>query len=162
MPARVTIQEAQHADQGKLGPLLIDILGPALAEETQAARQAGFEVAAVEDELMAADDFYFSSLELMDCCHFAWRGGVIVGAAAVNPYVAELQYVVVKPAHRRQGIGARLVKTALAALAARGVSHVKVDLSRGGSDFAGARAFLASLGFLPVKETVRLGMPLGE
>lgn len=75
----VEIGRAELADQGGLGPLLLAVYGPTLEPENQAAESAGLPVSSLEDELMTADDFYFSTIELMDCCYLARAEGRIVG-----------------------------------------------------------------------------------
>lgn len=152
----ILIREAQLDEQGLLGKLLQAVLAESLAAEREAALTAGFTVSTVEDELLAADDWYFSNVDLMNCCYFAWDGDTAVGACVVNPFVSELQYVVVLPSHRRRGIGSRLVKAGTDELARRGISHVKIDIPLTDE----ARGFFASLGFTTVRERATVGKAL--
>lgn len=153
------IRVARHEDQGALAPLLQEGYGAALQAVHEAASAAGLPGASVEDELMAADDFYFSTLDLMNCCLFAEVDGVVVGAACVNPYTAELPFLTVQPAHRRKGIGRALLETALGELRHRGVGHVRIDLPEHES-LAGGVAFLAACGLKPVQRLTRMGLQL--
>ncbi|MDR1519534.1 MAG: GNAT family N-acetyltransferase [Planctomycetota bacterium] len=155
----IVFGRAGFADQGRLGPLLLEVYGPTLAPENQAAAQALLPVSSLEDELMAADDFYFSSIELMDCCWLARDGEELAGAACVNPCVNELHYVAVRPAWRRRGIGRKLAVLALAELARRGSDHVRIEASLSLAD-AGGRDFAKSLGFQLVRRVETLGMRL--
>lgn len=155
----VEIGRAELADQGGLGPLLLAVYGSTLEPENRAADAAGLPVSSLEDELMAADDFYFSTIELMDCCYLARVGGRIVGAACVNPYVNELHYVAVLPEWRRRGIGMKLAELVLGELARRGSDHVRVEASLGLAD-AGGRAFAAKLGFHEVRTSAMMGKKL--
>lgn len=155
------IRAARHEDQGQLGTLLLASYGTAWEEEHQAASTAGCPTAPAGDELMAADDFFFSTLDLMNCCLFAVRDGEICGAACVNPYTAELPFLTVREAYRRQGIGRALLEAALGELRRRGVDHVKVDVPRHES-LAGGEAFLEACGFTPVRRVTRLGLRLLE
>lgn len=150
------IRDAQHDDQGRLGPLLQDLLGPALEPEHDRARAAGFSVSSVEDELMAADDWYFSSIDLMNCCWFAWVGEEAVGACAVNPYLNEIQYLVVHPDRRRQGIGTALLQTATAEFARRGIGHLKMEVPPSDE----ALGFFRAAGFAEVRSRVQVGSHL--
>lgn len=156
MSGAIEIGRAELSDQGKLGPLLLSVYGPAQAGENAAAEACSLPVSSLEDEFMAADDFYFSVIDLMDCCYLARSEGKPVGAACVNPYVSELQYVAVAPEWRRRGIGRKLAELALAELARRGCDHVRIDVCRG-QYLDGAREFLAALGFNPVRESVVMG-----
>lgn len=155
----VTINRAGLADQGKLGQLLLAVYGPVLSGEIAAADAAAFPGSSLEDELMAADDFYFSTIDLMDCCFLARSGDAVVGAACVNPYVSELQYVAVLPDWRRRGIGRALVGQAMAEVRKRGLDHLRADASLALAD-AGGLAFLASLGFHEVRRVAVMGKRL--
>ena len=95
----------------------------------------------------------------MTCCYFARAGDRIVGAAAVNPFTNELQYVVVEPEFRRQGLGRRLIAACVKELSNRGAGHIKIDCP---ADLAaaGGEAFLNAIGFAEVRRTVRLGRKL--
>lgn len=159
MSDEVEIGRAELSDQGGLGPLLLAVYGPTLEPENRAAADAGLPVSSLEDELMAADDFYFSAIELMDCCWVARVAGKMVGAACVNPYVNELQYVAVAPEWRRRGIGRKLAELALAELGRRGSDHVRVEASVALAD-AGGVAFAKSLGFGEIRRSVILGRRL--
>lgn len=155
----IEIRRADLADQGTLGPLLLAVYGPALEPGNTAAMAAGLPASSLEDELMAADDFYFSTIELMDCCWFALDGGTVVGAACVNPYVNELHYVAVLPQYRRRGIGRQLVQAVLAELARRGSDHARLDAPAALAE-AGGRAFAAAMGFGDIRTTVTMGKKL--
>jgi GNAT superfamily N-acetyltransferase len=148
----IIIGRAELADQGRLGEFLLAVLGSVLAPENAAAAAAGLPASSLEDELMAADDFYFSTIELMDCCRIARDGedGPIVGAACVNPYTNELHYAAVAPNYRRRGIGRKLVELCLEELERRGADHVRVEASLRFAD-AGGREFAAACGFEPVR-----------
>ncbi len=161
----ITIGRAELADQGRLGEFLLAVCGAVLAPENAAAAAAGLPASSLEDELMAADDFYFSTIELMDCCRIAragaraGEGGAIVGAACVNPYTNELYCVAVEPGYRRRGIGRKLVELCLEELERRGADHVRVEASLRFAD-AGGREFAAACGFAPVREVCVMGRTL--
>ncbi len=156
----ITIGRAELADQGRLGPFLLAVCGAALAPENDASAAAGLPASSLEDELMAADDFYFSTIELMDCCRLARdENDKIVGAACVNPYTNELHYAAVAEDHRRRGIGKKLVELCLEELERRGSDHVRVEASLRFAD-EGGRAFARSCGFLPVREVCVMGRKL--
>ncbi len=157
--ASIEIGRAELAEQGRLGPLLLEVYGPALRPENEAAALALLPVSSLEDELMAADDFYFSTIELMDCCYLARAGDRVIGAACVNPYVNELHYVAVLPEWRRRGVGRKLAGLALAELARRGSDHARVEASLALAD-AGGRAFAEKLGFHEVRRVVTMGKKL--
>ena len=148
---------ARLEDQGKLAPFLESVLGPTLKAETDAARKAGFPVSTVKEELLSADDFYFSAVDLMDCCLLAkTEGGALVGAVCMNPYVAELQYVAVAEAWRRKGVARRLVEMALGELRRRGVKHARADMALRLAD-GGGRAFGVKMGFHEVRSSLVMG-----
>lgn len=155
----ITIRMARHEDQGQLGPLLQESYGSAWEEGHTLACAVGCPTAPAGEELMAADDFYFSTLDLMNCCLFAVRDGGLCGAACVNPYTAELSFLTVREGERRQGIGRALLEAALEELRRRGVDHVKVDVPQHES-LAGGVAFLEACGFATVRRVTRLGMRL--
>ena len=155
----IEIGRAELSDQGNLGPLLLEVLGPVARPENDAAGRAGLPVSTLEDELMAADDFYFSTIELMDCCYLARAGDRVVGAACVNPYVNELHYVAVLPEWRRRGIGRKLAELALAELERRGSDHVRVTASLQFAD-GGGQAFAEKLGFHMIRTAVTMGRRL--
>ncbi len=155
----IELGRADLADQGSLGPLLLAVYGPTLEPENRAAADAMLPVSSLEDELMAADDFYFSTIELMDCCYLARAGGKVIGAACVNPYVNELHYVAVLPEWRRRGIGKKLAELALAELSRRGSDHVRAEASLALAD-AGGQAFAASLGFGEVRRALTMARKL--
>ncbi len=161
MAEDIKIREAGLEDQGELGELLIECVAPLLQAEYAAAAAAGAGEVDLEDELLAADDFYFSSVDLMNCCYFARVGDQIAGAAAVNPYTAELQYLVVRPEYRRRGLGRKLLKAALGELRRRGGEHVKIDLP-GPAATPETCAFFAAMGFAEIRRQVRLGRRLNE
>lgn len=155
----IEVGRAQFEDQGKLGPLLLTVYGPALGPANDAAIRAGLPASSLEDELMAADDFYFSTIELMDCCQLARVDGKVVGAACVNPYINELHYVAVLPEWRRKGIGTKLTELALAELERRGSDHVRVEAALSFAD-DGGRAFAEKLGFHEVRRTMTMARRL--
>ncbi|MDR2392007.1 MAG: GNAT family N-acetyltransferase [Planctomycetota bacterium] len=156
---RIIFGRAELSDQGRLGPLLLEVYGPALAPENLAAGLARLSVSSLEDEFMAADDFYFSSIGLMDCCWLARDGEELAGAACVNPFVGELHYIAVRPAWRRLGIGRKLAELALGELVRRNCDHVRIEASLSLAD-AGGRAFAERLGFRPIRRLETFGMPL--
>lgn len=160
-PGEISIGRAELSDQGKLGAFLLAVCGAALRPENSAAGEAGLPVSSLEDELMAADDFYFSTIELMDCVRFAREisTDAIVGAACVNPYTNELHYVAVAESRRRRGIGKKLVELCLEELERRGSDHVRVEASLRFAD-AGGREFAAACGFLPVRSVCVMGRKL--
>ncbi len=161
MDEQISIGRAELADQGKLGPLLLAVYGPVALPENQAAAAAQLPVSSLEDELMAADDFYFSTIELMDCCYLAHAGDTLVGAACVNPYINELHYIAVLPAYRRKGIGTKLAELALAELARRGSDHVRVDASLALAD-EGGQAFAEKLGFSVIRKSLVMAKALTQ
>lgn len=156
----ISIRAARLEDQGHLGPLLLQVYGPILEREAAISRAAGLPVPSVEDELMAADDFYFSSIELMDFCFFALAEEKRIGVAAVNPYVNELQYLLVLPEWRRRGIGRRLFEHAREAVAKRGGEILKVEIPLD-PQFEAGRAFLTAMGFSLLKERGYYGRVVG-
>ena len=159
MSEPIELGRAELSDQGTLGPLLLDIYGPVLEPENAAATACRLPASSLEDELMAADDFYFSTIELMDCCYLARVNDVIVGAACVNPYVNELHYAAVAPEYRRRGIGKKLVELCLAELEKRGSDHVRIEASLRFAD-EGGRAFAEACGFAPVRSVCIMGKRL--
>ncbi|MDR0361803.1 MAG: GNAT family N-acetyltransferase [Planctomycetota bacterium] len=155
----VFFNRAELSDQGRLCPLLMQTYGQVLENVLERSRSAAFPSSSVEDELMAADDFYFSAIDLMDCCWLAKAGNDIIGAACVNPYVSELQYVAVLPEWRRKGIGGKLVELALAELVKRGVDHVRCELALALAD-DGGRMFLANAGMHEIASNMIMGRSL--
>ncbi|MDR1533701.1 MAG: GNAT family N-acetyltransferase [Planctomycetota bacterium] len=155
-PGPIIFGRAELSDQGRLAPLLLEVYGPALTPENLAAARARFPVSGLEEEFLAADDFYFSSIGLMDCCWLARDGEELAGAACVNPFVNELHYVAVRPAWRRRGIGRKLAELALAELARRGSDHARLEASLALAD-AGGRTFAERLGFHLVRRTEIMG-----
>ena len=156
---QIVISRAELSDQGRLGPLLLEVYGPVLSREFAAAAAAGIPGSTVEDELMAADDFYFSTIDLMDCCFLARSGDVVIGAACINPYVGELHYVAVLPAWRRRGIAKTLVDLAVKEMYKRGLDHLRVDVSLALVDSGGLH-FLSSLGFHEIRKSLVMGKKL--
>ena len=160
MAEALTFGAARLEDQGKLAPFLESIFGPTLKAENDAAKKAAFPVSTVKEELLSADDFYFSAVDLMDCCMVAkTEGGALVGVACVNPYVAEFQYVAVSEAWRRKGVGRRLVEMALGELRRRGVKHARADMALRLAD-EGGRAFGVQMGFHEVRRVLTMGRKL--
>lgn len=155
----IALGRAEFSDQGRLGPFLLSVLGAALRPENEAAAAAGLPVSPLEEELMAADDFYFSTIDLMDCCYLARAGGEIIAAACVNPYVNELHFVAVAEAFRRRGVGRKLVGLCLAELEKRGSDHVRIEAGLRFAE-AGGRAFAAACGFGAVREVCVMGRKL--
>ncbi len=155
----ITIDRAGLADQGRLGPLLYRVYGPAREPENRAALASGLPASSLEEELMAADDFYFSTIELMDCCYLAKSGENLVGAACVNPYVNELHYVAVLPDWRRKGIGKKLAELCLAELERRGGDHIRLEQSLELMD-AGGRSFAEAMGFTHIRKVEVMGRRL--
>jgi len=151
---------AQLEDEGRLGPLLMAVYGPALEREHALASRARLARASVREELLAADDFYFRVIDMMDCCAVARDGDALVGAACVNPYVGELQFVAVLPAWRRRGLGRRLVELVLGELGRRGVDHVRAEAALALAD-DGGKAFMESLGFHEIRRSVTMGRAVG-
>ncbi|GHS92953.1 hypothetical protein FACS1894107_10000 [Planctomycetales bacterium] len=141
-----TLGAADFHEQGKLGALLLEVGGEAWRREAEAAKIAGQPAVAGEDELLAADDFYFSTAELMNCCLFARQNGDIVGAAGVNPFTATLHFLAVKSAYRRRGLGKSLL--AAAEQTARRYGHPALKLEFPvAPEFAGAAEFFAASGY---------------
>lgn len=153
----VEVHAADFKDEGQVGPFLLRVVGPTMAATFQAEAEAGQPTALVEDEVMAADDFYFASIEMMDCCVVAKAGEALVGVALVNPFTHSLQHLAVDPAYRRRGVGRRLLETALAILKRKGADHVKIDLDTRQTEGA---AFLSALGFREARGTLRMGRAL--
>jgi len=148
--AEYQIGVADFSEQGKLGELLIEICGPVWERESAAALAAGQDAPNFTDELMAADDFYFSNVELMNCCWFARAGQEIIGAACVNPYTAVLHFLVVRQAWRKQGIGRRLLRAAESTVKRYGAKSLKVEFSQA-AEFAGAEDFFQHCGYGAIK-----------
>ncbi|MBN2711763.1 MAG: GNAT family N-acetyltransferase [Planctomycetes bacterium] len=159
--SEIKIRVAQLDDQGLLGELLKACLLKPFEDEAARAKEAGIPGATAEDELMAADDWYFANMDMMNCLYFAWDGKKAVGAIAVNTFASEIQHVVVLPEYRRRGIGRMLVEEGVAELKDRGAGHVKIDFPAD-ENLAGAEEFFAALGFGKVRATVRMGKKLGE
>lgn len=141
---------ADFSDQGKLGKLLCELCGPVWRREEEAARAAGQNPPAYADELMAADDFFFSNAELMNCCWFAKSGQEIIGAACVNPFTFVLHFLVVRPEWRRRGVGRKLLQAAESTAKRYGGKSLKVDFSVA-DEFAGADAFFRECGYLELR-----------
>lgn len=159
MSDRIRYGTAGLEDQGALGPLLLETLGPVLERARARAADAGLPTVPVEEELMAADDFFFSSIDLMNCCVVARAGDRLVGAACVNPFVGALMYVAVRKEVRRRGIGRALVARALEELERRGVDHVRAEIPLD-ADCDDARAFFDAVGFSPLREVREAGRAL--
>ncbi len=155
----IFLGHAELADQGFLGSLLLEVYGPPLESERAAAVTAGLSTSSSEDEFMAADDFYFSTIDLMDCCFLAKAENKVIGAACINPYIAQLQYVAVSAKWRRKGIGRKLVELALMEMRKRGLDHVRADASLALAD-TGGKAFLETLGFQEIRRETVLAMRL--
>ena len=153
--SEIIINAAQLNDQGKLGEMLLEAFGEKLRAQEEREREVGIDTAPAEDTLMAADDFYFSQIDLMNCCFFARDGDVIVGAAAINPYVSELQYLLVLPEYRRKGIGTKLIESAFGEADKRGLSHLKINIALDCE--SGAEKFFVALGFVNVCQSALLG-----
>ncbi|MDR3211203.1 MAG: GNAT family N-acetyltransferase [Planctomycetota bacterium] len=157
--ANFTLATAGLSDQGSLGPFLLAVCGPVRGQEIALAGAAHFPTSSLEDELMAADDFYFSQIDLMDCCFLAKVGTELVGAACLNPYVAELEYLAVNPAWRRRGIGKALFQMVRKEASRRRLDHLRVEASLALADPDGL-AFLETLGFGEIRRTALLGMAI--
>lgn len=145
-----TIGVADFSDQGRLGKLLCDLCGPVWQREEEIAKAAGQNAPAYTDELMAADDFFFSNAELMNCCWFAKSNQEIIGAACVNPFTYTLHFLVVRPEWRKRGVGRKLLKAAESTARRYGAKSLKVDFSIA-DEFAGADVFFQKCGYVEVR-----------
>ncbi len=141
---------ADFSDQGRLGKLLCDLCGPVWQREEEKAKAAGQNAPAYADELMAADDFFFSNAELMNCCWFARSGQEIIGAACVNPFTFTLHYLVVRPEWRRRGAGRKLLKAAEGTVRRYGGKSLKIEFSIA-EEFAGAEEFFLKCGYIELR-----------
>ncbi len=128
IPENISISASQFDDQGKIADYLIKTFSSSMHKTNERAIENGMPALDVEDELRAADDFYFSSVELMDCCILAKNGESIVGLACVNPYTSSLQYISVDQEYQRSGIGSRLLSLGKKVLSNRGCTHIKLDI----------------------------------
>ncbi len=161
MTERIRYGTAGLEHQGALGAFLLETLGPQLQAAHDNSVAADVPAVPVDEELMAADDFFFSSVDLMNCCILAHAGEILVGAACVNPYVGALMYVAVHAEWRRRGIGRELVARALAELERRGLDRVRAEIPLSVSTHD-AQAFFDAVGFATireVRETVRALSP---
>lgn len=145
-----TVGVADFAEQGKLGALLLEICGAVWKRECEVAAAAGQAATDYKDELLAADDFFFSNAELMNCCWFARAGQEIIGAACVNPFTATLHFLVVRPEWRRRGVGRKLLKAAESTAKRYGAQSLKIDFSQA-EEFAGADLFFQQCGYREIK-----------
>lgn len=159
MSEEIKVTPSQFADQGKVGEFLIEVFGLPLREENERAAAAGLPKVEVNDELMAADDFYFSTVELMDCCIVARCGERLIGTACVNPFTSTLHFIAVAPEFRRQGIGRRLLAGGAAILKKRGCDHVKIEYPRC-TQTEGAELFFAACGYREIAQRAFFGSPL--
>ncbi len=127
IPENIQISAAQFDDQGKLAEYLTASFSALLSSHARTAHENGMPELDVLDELRAADDFYFSNVELMNCCLIARDAEQIVGVCCVNPFTSTLQYLAVSEPYRRQGIGSRLLGLGKKILSQRGCSHIKLE-----------------------------------
>ena len=128
IPDNILISAAQFNDQGKVADFLISTFMELLEKRNSKAKENGIPELNIKDELLAADDFYFSSIELMDCCLLAKDEDKIIGLCCVNPYTSSLQYLSVNTDYQRQGIGSKLLSIGKKVLSKRGCSHIKTDI----------------------------------
>ena len=128
IPDNISIQAAQFDDQGKVGKFLCEIFEEELNKNNLKAAENGIPKLNIQDELFAADDFYFSSVELMDCCITAKDQEQIIALCCVNPYVSTLQFIAVETEYRQQGIGSRLLSLGKKVLSKHGCTHLKIEL----------------------------------
>lgn len=150
------VQPSHFQDQGKVGEFLIAQLGSVMQRDFDRAREAGLPEVRAVDELMAADDFYFSSVELMDCCIVARAASGIIGAACANPFTSTLHFLVVAPEWRRKGIGRRLLEGAKDILRKRGCAHIKIEYPAA-EEFAAAEPFFAACAMPLTTRTITQG-----
>ena len=146
----VSIGAADFSEQGKLGELLLEVCGSVWQRECAAAKNAGQDAPMYTDELMAADDFYFSNAELMNCCVFARYEDAIIGAVCVNPYTYALHFLVVRAEWRHKGIGRKLLKIAEKIIKKYGGKSLNIQFSQA-EEFAGADTFFQKCGYVEVK-----------
>ncbi len=123
----VIVEVAQFDDQGKVGEFLKSVFAPEMTAENERAKAAGLPDVSTEDELMAADDFYFSSAEIMDYCIIARLDNKIIGVCCVNPFTSTLHFIAVTESERRKGIGRRLLEAGKTMLRKRGCDHLKIE-----------------------------------
>ena len=151
----IIVSAAEFTDQGKIADYLIKTFGDILEAEASRAKLNGMPELDIREELLAADDFYFSNVELMDCCLLAKDQEEIVGLCCVNPFTATLQYLAVNQSWRRQGIGSRLLSLGKKVISKRGGTHLKLELP---SDLASAEtlAFFEKNKLAEVKRSILL------
>jgi len=118
---------------------------------------AGREFFAMPTVARIADWLRRSDLSMFD---LAWHDDELVAFVASIPAgpVAEIDDVQVDPRYQRQGIARALITRNLAALAARGVTTVRLNTE--GHDPTGARSLYERLGFRVVRSYVRFRKPL--
>lgn len=149
MAGDVAIEVAQFSDQGKVGEFLKSIFATTMDEEYARAQECGLPQVTAEDELMAVDDFYFSSAELMDYCIIARKADLIIGVCCVNPFTSTLHFIAVAEQERRKGIGRRLLEAGKTMLSKRGCNHIKIEFPINTAT-DGAGEFFAAVGMTSI------------
>jgi len=104
----------------------------------------------IEKKVAFGDEFFFVAL----------FGDVVIGTvmAGYDGHRGWIYSVAVSPAHRRQGVGAQLVRFAERALASKGCVKVNLQIMEGNESVA---AFYGTLGF-SVEKRVSMGKRIHE
>lgn len=145
----ITIAPVSFNDQGKLAEFLTQIFAAELYAENSRLAEAGLQAHNVEDELLAADDFYFSTIEMMDCCIVAKKDGKIIGSVCVNPFTSSIQFIAVDANFRRQGIATSLWQEGKKLLLKRGCQEIKIEF-RDVPEHEETKSFLAKMGLIMI------------
>ncbi len=157
LPEEITISAANFEDQGKLAEYLIEVFYEELQSINDIAAGNGMPKLDIKEELLAADDFYFSTVELMDCCILAKDREKIIGVCCVNPYTSTLQYLSIKNDYRRKGIGSRILSLGKKVLSGRSCSHIKLDIPESLSNEATLAFFEKNKVFLVARNILLSG-----
>jgi len=95
----------------------------------------------------------------MNCLYFAKDGTKRVGAVVINPYINAIQYLCVLPEYRRNGIGKKLLETAIQELRKKRCDHFSVEIN---SDLNDGYAFAKATGLTIIKQQTVFGMKIPD